>query len=66
MEPLCRDGWEEVMEASRSGGGEVAPEVVGLSSNPLTTTCVRHCARGEWWGAKRGRGTEVWVSKGLG
>lgn len=38
----------------------MSPEVVGLSSNPLTTSCVRHCAKGEG-GAKRERrlrGTE--------
>lgn len=45
--------WEEVMEASwlrslNSGGGGASPEVVGLSSNPvMTTSCVRHCAKGE-------------------
>lgn len=46
------------MEASgrslTKGGREVSPEVVGLSSNPLTTSCVRHCAKGEG-GAKRER-----------
>lgn len=49
----------------------MSPEVVGLSSNPvMTTSCVRHCAKGEWWGFKRmweeARGREVWVSKRIG
>lgn len=53
------------------GGGEATPEVVGLSSNPvMTTSCVRHCAKGEWWGVKRGweevGDREVWVSRRIG
>lgn len=55
---------------SLTKGAEVSPEVVGLSSNPLTTSCVRHCAKGEG-GAKRERrlrGTEGgWLKdKGIG
>lgn len=74
--PAGMEQEEEVMEASwfrsRNGWGRRGvPRGSGTQFNTVTTTsCVRHCAKGEWWGAEKvggGQGDrEVWVSKRIG